>query len=266
MSESANDSTQGGEQLSPAARLKHDYLSGADRLRRFYRQPLQKADWEALHRYRHAFRTPRETVVQALRKQYADLGLELFPQQEAYLERLAQPGNFTITTGHQPVLGGGPLFTWYKALSTIKLAEAQNCIPVFWLAGEDHDADELNRLHTTYRTPVRYPGHLAGAVGRVVLEKKHLQAIALPGPLRYCYQAGRTWNAAFICLLHRLLGPYGLLILNADTPQLKAVFRPVLTQELLHQAAFPTVNETGAQLAKLGYPNQLQWVPTACFT
>ncbi|HCD87500.1 MAG TPA: bacillithiol biosynthesis cysteine-adding enzyme BshC, partial [Algoriphagus sp.] len=58
---------------------------------------------------------------------------------------------FTVTTGHQLNLFTGPLYFIYKIVSTIKLAEElnkaypnQHFVPVYWMASEDHDFDEIN--------------------------------------------------------------------------------------------------------------------------
>ena len=58
-----------------------------------------------------------------------------------------------VTTGQQPGLFLGPMFTIYKAFSAVmlarKLAERleRPVIPVFWVAGDDHDFAEANHLY-----------------------------------------------------------------------------------------------------------------------
>ena len=55
----------------------------------------------------------------------------------------------TVTTGHQLCLAMGPAFTWYKVMTAITLAARLETrwgtpvIPVFWLASEDHDFEEI---------------------------------------------------------------------------------------------------------------------------
>lgn len=69
----------------------------------------------------------------------------------ANIERISNPDALFVTTGQQAGLMGGPLYTLYKIITTIKLAkkiEAEHglpTIPLFWLASEDHDFDEINR-------------------------------------------------------------------------------------------------------------------------
>jgi bacillithiol biosynthesis cysteine-adding enzyme BshC len=71
----------------------------------------------------------------------------------ANLERLFTPGALAVTTGQQPGLLTGPLYTIYKALSAAALARAlerrlaRPVIPIFWVAGDDHDFAEANHCH-----------------------------------------------------------------------------------------------------------------------
>src|SRR5215203_7373148 len=69
---------------------------------------------------------------------------------ESALARLAEPEAFAITTGQQPGLFTGPLYTIYKAVSTASLARVlerqwqRPVVPVFWVAGDDHDFAEAD--------------------------------------------------------------------------------------------------------------------------
>jgi Uncharacterized protein conserved in bacteria len=69
---------------------------------------------------------------------------------EAQLERLHRPGALAVTTGQQPGLFTGPLYTVHKALSAVALARvlearwSRPVVPVFWLAGDDHDFAEAS--------------------------------------------------------------------------------------------------------------------------
>ncbi len=69
------------------------------------------------------------------------------------LENIARlrGGASALVTGQQVGLFGGPLFSVFKALSTVKLAQeataaGSDCVPVFWLATTDHDLDEISHV------------------------------------------------------------------------------------------------------------------------
>src|SRR6266436_5317581 len=69
-------------------------------------------------------------------------------------DRLAAGEVLAVTTGQQPGLFTGPLYTVYKALSAIAVARRLErerrvpVVPVFWVAGDDHDFQEAN--HATF--------------------------------------------------------------------------------------------------------------------
>ncbi|MBK7394445.1 MAG: bacillithiol biosynthesis cysteine-adding enzyme BshC [Chloracidobacterium sp.] len=70
----------------------------------------------------------------------------------ANIELLRQSSTAAVLTGQQAGLFTGPLYTIYKALSAIKLADELRlqgtpAVPVFWTATEDHDLEEVS---TTY--------------------------------------------------------------------------------------------------------------------
>src|SRR5690349_6109107 len=79
-----------------------------------------------------------------------ELGPALLPGCEEAAARLALPGALAVTTGQQPGLFGGPLYTLYKALSARALARTlerrwgRPVVPVFWMAGDDHDFAEAS--------------------------------------------------------------------------------------------------------------------------
>src|SRR5207244_4893332 len=59
------------------------------------------------------------------------------------IQRL-RDGSPAVVTGQQVALFGGPLFSLLKVLSVAMIAERTNAVPVFWLATEDHDLQEIN--------------------------------------------------------------------------------------------------------------------------
>ena len=74
------------------------------------------------------------------------------PARDQLLERLRQPGALAVTSGQQPGLFTGPLYTVHKALSTAALARVlerrwdRPVVPIFWSAGDDHDFAEAIAL------------------------------------------------------------------------------------------------------------------------
>ena len=99
----------------------------------------------------------RELLHQCLTKAYATI--QEHAEVRKNIELLLHENTMTITTGHQLSLGLGPLFLLYKALHVINLCAAFNksaqpftFVPVFWLASEDHDFEEVKHTHFFNKT------------------------------------------------------------------------------------------------------------------
>jgi len=203
----------------------------------------------------------RETLVRVLNAQYQRLGIVA----PAALKRLAEPRTVTLTTGQQPGLLGGPLYTLHKAAAVVSLCRHLNAtskdglhyVPVFWIAGEDHDSVEINQARVNEVTTVQYSGNLQGAVGRNLLtEPITLPQHTMPEVARH-WQPGHSWNDAFQRMLAEWFAGTELLVLNPDEPELKRLFAPVMAQELAHRPTAPLVNAAGDALRKQGYKVQL---------
>jgi bacillithiol biosynthesis cysteine-adding enzyme BshC len=171
--------------------------------------------------------------------------------------RFAQAGTMAVLTGQQVGLFSGPAYTIYKALTAARLAEDLNtggipAVPIFWLATEDHDFDEVDhvwifdaaRHPVILRTkappawqgqqrpagnfPVEHPpiAELRNALGGF----EHGEEIA--AAVEDAYRPGVTMGAGFRALLARLLGRIGMLVLDPLDPQLRAVGAPFMAKAL----------------------------------
>ncbi|HZI20873.1 MAG TPA: bacillithiol biosynthesis BshC [Gemmatimonadales bacterium] len=169
-------------------------------------------------------------------------------------DRLAAGDVLVVTTGQQPGLFTGPLYTIYKALSAIALARRLEndwrvpVVPVFWVAGDDHDFAEAN--HTSF---INGNGELTS----IVLRERPADAPLIPlarepcGPeivgalaqlrdgtpdtefkaaviqsLERWYQADTSLADAFAAALHELLGPRGLVVLRVHDRSAKRAAAP----------------------------------------
>jgi uncharacterized protein YllA (UPF0747 family) len=206
--------------------LKQDYLHSAPNLRTFYGHAFfPSANYEAVAKARDQFPIDRVGLVAELIRQ--NQGLENADAMLANIHALGDPKTYTVTTGHQLCWMGGPMFTIHKILSTIKLArqiEAKchglKVVPVFWMASEDHDWEEVNHYFPEAGKKVTYAAKHKGPVGRHVLEASALEAFAetTPAELKAFFQPGTTLAAAFRAFIHHLFGRYGLVIVDGDNP------------------------------------------------
>ena len=137
------------QQIPHTTRLFLDSLSYTPSVRGFYPRSPIFSEWVKDESQRVVYDDARRAKVsEILERQNRAWGAS--PKTLANIERLRK-GALTAVTGQQVGLFGGPLFSIFKALTAVKLAEQAttagvDCVPVFWLATEDHDLAEVNRV------------------------------------------------------------------------------------------------------------------------
>lgn len=202
----------------------------------------------------------RKILVKVLEDQYQ--GLDNVPA----LGKLLDEKTFTVTTGHQLNLMTGPLYVIYKIVSTINLAKklkaeypSYHFIPVYWMATEDHDWDEINHVHLQDAT-YAWNTEQTGAVGRFSLEgmQDFLQSLPFSLPVfQQAYTQSKTLAEAVRCYMHELFGQEGLVCLDADDARLKSLFLPVMEADLMDHVHESLVEKQNQQLNNLGYKTQI---------
>ena len=120
-----------------------------------------------------AHQIDRETLASVLESQNSIISLSDLSKENIRLLRYNNA--FTITTGHQLCLFMGPLYFIYKIISAINLTEQlkdkypeNSFVPIFWMASEDHDFEEINHIHLFGRK-IEWDSKQSGAVGRMRL-------------------------------------------------------------------------------------------------
>ena len=251
--------------------LRQDYLSGAPELSPFHRYSFLEPDYVQMIEDRMQRPINRDVLVDDLLEQNRHLR-EAEPTL-ANIEKLRDPKTFTITTGHQLSLMGGPMYMLYKIATAIRLAEIitnkhpeYQVVPVFWMASEDHDWEEINHFHPDFFQTQTYTGHFEGPVGRHALEPQIMEELEqIEAELRSCYVAGRTLGNAFRQLILKLFGKYGLVVIDGDRPALKKLFLPLMEKELTGEGMGQAVQESSNALAELGYKVQIYPRPVNLF-
>jgi bacillithiol synthase len=203
----------------------------------------------------------RKVLVSVLEKQYAKINASTTTLNNIQL--LNDSNTFTITTGHQLNLFSGPLYFLYKIISTINLTKelkieypSQNFVPIYWMATEDHDFDEINYFNFKGRK-FRWNKGSTGPVGRLSTEGlddffevysqelgtgKNAETIKNLFQESYLNHSNLADSTRF--LANALFGEYGLVILDADHQDLKRIFAPYIKDELTKQTAFKAVQAT----------------------
>jgi bacillithiol biosynthesis cysteine-adding enzyme BshC len=269
--------------IPKTSRLYNDYLYHFDRVARFYETEGRDLSSLATRSRKIAAQSfPRAAVADALLEQNRDAGAG--PETLANIERLRQDDAVVVITGQQAGLFTGPLYTIYKALTAIKLAadlrtKDVNAVPMFWIASEDHDFEEVNHTRIVNRdgqlTTIRYTacspkegkpvGHIKLAEG--VRENIDQMIETLPDSeftpelaeyLRASYAPGESFAGAFGKLMMRLFAKYGVVLIDPLDDRLKQAASGIYTQAMLRGVEFAArlVNESEA-LVNAGYHAQV---------
>lgn len=265
--------------------LVRDYLEGAPAAARFYAgSPF---DAESYRRKAQRFDRTDPARASAAASMIRPVG----PRASALLKDVAAAPGYFVTTGQQPGLFGGPLYTLYKALSAARLAEDlgrlldKPVMPLFWIASEDHDweeaaqaglldgANELRRLdlgpepglarRALAETPLGpaaedLVAHFAAFFPRNDFHARYV------GLLRESLRPEATLASAFAALMSDLLADFPIGLVDAADPAVKAASRSLLQAEAEDPVASEAaLAETAAELREAGYGLQVPLIPGA---
>ena len=246
-----------------------DYLDEKPELKAFYHHfpKLENFESQIKEKSLSVKASSRTVLVESLKQQYKDIDASELTHQN--IDALKHEKTFTITTGHQLNLFTGPLYFLYKIVSVINLSKtlketypAYHFVPVYWMATEDHDFDEINYFNFKGKK-VQWNRASQGAVGELSLEglealfnlySKELGISKNADYLRNLFSSAYLNHAnlaeATRYLANELFKDYGLVIVDANDRGLKKQFAPFVADELLHQKSFKSVSETNKDLSK----------------
>jgi bacillithiol synthase len=262
-------------------RLFDDYLHHFDRVKQFYTRPPLSQDWLADEIKKINYPVERRQAVAAiLERQNREFGAG--EKTLANIERLRQ-GAAAVVTGQQVGLFGGPTFCILKALTAVLMAEKAGAVPMFWLATEDHDLDEINTVNLAagdhlQKFTVNVPHREGAPVGTIAFTDEITAATqqveALFGKseiselLTESYRKGETFGTAFARLYTKVFSDIGVVFLNPLDKELHRIANPVFRTALekseeINQALMTRNHE----LEAAGYHAQVKVTPshTLCF-
>lgn len=250
-----------------------DYISGKEQLKSFYKYtPNLEGFAEAIKA--HSNKSDRLVLTAALQKQYADVKTtELV---KTNIELLADKKTFTITTGHQLNIFTGPLYFIYKIVTAINLAKELklafpdfNFVPVYWMATEDHDFEEINHVKIEDKI-LNWSKNATGATGRLAIKDISETLAAYKGYLGISengLKLSRLVEAAYTNniklsdatreLVDALFSDHGLLCIDADDHFLKKQFSETIYQDITGQNSFSSIFKSNEKLEKSGYKPQV---------
>lgn len=257
-----------------------DYLEESSQLRPFYNRFPNIENFKAqISEKKLSFNnTSRNVLVSSLKKQYR--GFNVSKETTSNIESLTYDNTFTITTGHQLNLFTGPLYFFYKIITTINLCKdlkkhypENHFVPVYWMATEDHDFDEINFFNFQGKK-VQWTKAASGAVGEVDLSglddvyKAFSVALglgknaeSLKALFTEAYLNHKTLAEASRYLVNELFSKFGLVIIDGNDADLKRLFVPYIKDELTTQTTFKNVTETNERLNALNAQYKIQVNP-----
>lgn len=266
-------------QLPHQPKLFISFLDGFSSVKSFYSHPPAVAELKKASKKIAYPPERRAEVAQILREQNAAFGAGEAAREN--LERLAE-GAVAVVGGQQVGLFSGPAYAMYKAVSAIQIAQELtkagiDAVPVFWMATEDHDLDEVRWsewLHNGKLKRFELPGNgdagkpvgqiaLGPQVREMVDEAAGLLSAAggefVAGIFRESYGADETYGSAFGKLFARLFAEEGLILLDPLDARLHRVGREILRRAVAER---DELNEAllarGKELDKAGFDAQVK--------
>lgn len=241
-----------------------DYISKKETLKPFYNQYPDKKEIIELAQKKEFKQEKRAVLSNILIKQYESLTIT--NEVRNNIESLKNSNTVTVTTGHQLCLLGGPLYFIYKIITTIKTCAELNkeqskihFVPVFWMASEDHDFEEVNHINL-FGKKHEWKTEQKGAVGRFEINDllPLLEEIKdLPEAIKNAYKSEKNLAKATRNWVNSLFGETGLVIIDADDKELKKQFVEIIRSDVFENKAFELVKTQSEKLINLGYNAQI---------
>ncbi len=254
-----------------------DFLSYSSDVRRFFPTQPDAAHIAAFGKSVSRDPQRQAAVADVLAKQNRTWGAS-----EATLrniERLRN-GAFVVVTGQQVGLFGGPALALFKVASALALTKqvqalGVDCVPVFWLASEDHDLAEVNQslLLTPDLQLASFAAKTAGVEGAPVASIRFAEgtndmvarAAELLGEslaadyLRESYTEGISFSDAYAKLYTRLFGDYGLILLTPSDTDLHRIAAPLFADAARRSAELDeAILARNRELSSAGYHEQVK--------
>jgi len=260
--------------------LISDYLDENKKLSPFYNRfpKIKEFESQIKEKSKNYPQASRKILKQVLQEQYK--GVKASKTTLTNISALAHDETFTVVTGHQLNIFTGPLYFLYKIISTINLAKAlkktypkNNFVPVYWMATEDHDFDEINYFNL-HNKKFQWNRDNGGAVGRMSTEgleavfdafSKEVDLTTNANDLivlfKKAYLEHNSLTEATRYLANALFGQYGLVIIDGDDIQFKNLFIPYIKKDILENLSYSNVNETITALESVSPAYNIQVNP-----
>lgn len=201
------------------------------------------------------------------------------------IEKLSDSQSVVVISGQQAGLLTGPIYTISKIISTIKLAQEQELklgipvVPIFWIAGEDHDFQEINHVNLPKNNEIEKHVFQMKEAGKKMVselqydkEKLHAWFLEivnsygespftkeLKQELSQAIEDSSTFVDIFARLIAKLFKGTGLVLVNASDRALRKLETPYLQQLLMKQSQIRGgMQQAQKELEEQGYTPMLE--------
>jgi bacillithiol biosynthesis cysteine-adding enzyme BshC len=258
-------------------RLFSDFLSYSSDIRKFFPNPPDPARVAS-----RAAVVPHGTKIHGQVADVLQKRNRFWGASEKTLEniRRLRDGAHAVVTGQQVGLFGGPVLSLFKAASVLSLAKqvesaGVDCVPVFWLASEDHDLAEVNQsllLNADFQlapfsvetegkadSPVANVRLAAGTDELVAKVAQILGENLAADYLRDSYCVGETFSGAYARLYTRLFAEHGLVLLDPSDDELHRIAAPLFVEAVERAGELDdALLERNREITHAGYHEQVK--------
>ena len=267
-------------------KLYQDFIAKSDKIHKF----LKTESPSAIASQLQTDNIDRNELVDILQNQNEQFGCG--PRTIDSLKKLRDTKTLCVFGGQQAGILGGPLLTIYKLIDVVKRAALleeelrQPVIPVFWIAGDDHDFDEINHTYTinqeneSEKIVLNIESAGDSSVAQLFIEdddnysafKKTIEdnfggtdfSDNLINSIFDSYSPGTDLVTAFARFMFKILPDTGVILLNPFDKKLKELskefFKQVIERHFLIRTA---LDETEEALLSDGYHIQAEKKETA---
>ncbi len=242
--------------------LFSDYISQSNQVSPFYNEHIFLKDFSSYLEKNKFDYLNRTVLVNSLNKQ-SNFVSNTSATSKANITLLEKATTYTITTGHQLCLFTGPLYFIYKIASTINLCKTlktnfpnKDFVPVYWMASEDHDFEEINHAFA-FGKKVVWDSSQKGAVGEFStegLQEVIAELKTILGESEKSNELIQLFEKAYIhhtnladatrYLVNELFGEYGIVILDGNDADLKQLFKEEFKKDIFENTSAQLVNKT----------------------
>jgi len=239
-----------------------DYLYEFDNVAEFYTNDFRNKE-NYLKIFKNISESRRQIsseVSDIIVKQYSNLNPSNLTQEN--IKKLSDKKTLAVVTGQQLGILGGPLYTFYKIITAIKLSrflseryDDYNFVPIFWLEADDHDFNEVRSLKIIddanslisigYKDEIE-EDDMRQSVGMINLDSsindffnKFNDSIkqtdfktAILDRLKNIYKEGISFKEAFKKLIFDYFDEFGLILFDPQDNEIKQLLKPVFRKEI----------------------------------